>query len=262
MDFGREPWCRRTSPSGAVGRTGSPSRSARPRSPLPGSTDPPRHVADLRVQAPFAQRRRHRFGNAARQPGEGLRAGWSRRAFGADRRDPLRGQSRRPRRCSRELRLADHPQGLRRRPLPAGRGSGGRGDAVLLIVAVLDDEHLRAFQAEAWNLDLDCLIEVHDEPELDRALEAEAEVIGINNRNLDTGFVDVNTTYELITDVPAGKTVVSESGISTREELVELERVGVDAALIGESLMRSPDPAAKVAELAGTGDATSEHFLP
>lgn len=138
----------------------------------------------------------------------------------------------------------------------------GGADAVLLIVAVLDDERLRAFQAEAWGLDLDCLIEVHDEAELDRALEAEAEVIGINNRNLDTGFVDVATTYELITDVPAGKTVVSESGISTREELVELERVGVDAALIGESLMRSPDPAAKVAELAGTGDATSEHFLP
>lgn len=138
----------------------------------------------------------------------------------------------------------------------------GGADAVLLIVAVLDDHRLSAFQTEAWDLDLDCLVEVHSEEELDRALEVEAEVIGINNRNLDTGAVDVSTTYELITDVPAGKTVVSESGISTREELVELERVGVDAALIGESLMRSEDPAAKVAELAGTGDATSEHFLP
>lgn len=138
----------------------------------------------------------------------------------------------------------------------------GGADAVLLIVAVLDDRRLRAFQAEAWELDLDCLVEVHDEAELDRALEAEAEVIGINNRNLDTGVVDVATTYELITDVPAGKTVVSESGISQREELVELERVGVDAALIGESLMKSPDPAAKVRELAGSSDATSEHFLP
>lgn len=138
----------------------------------------------------------------------------------------------------------------------------GGADAVLLIVAVLDDKRLKAFQAEAWDLDLDCLVEVHDEPELDRALEAEAEVIGINNRNLDTGVVDVATTYELITDVPAGKTVVSESGISRRDELVELERVGVDAALIGESLMKSADPAAKVRELAGAGDATSEHFLP
>jgi len=138
----------------------------------------------------------------------------------------------------------------------------GGADAVLLIVAVLDDERLRAFQAEAWELDLDCLVEVHDERELDRALEADAEVIGINNRNLDTGVVDVQTTYDLITDVPAGKTVVSESGISTREELVELERVGVDAALIGESLMKSEDPSAKVRELGGVSDATSEHFLP
>ncbi len=138
----------------------------------------------------------------------------------------------------------------------------GGADAVLLIVAVLDDERLGAFQAEAWELDLDCVVEVHSEEELDRALAIDAEVIGINNRNLDTGVVDVATTYELIRDVPAGKTVVSESGISTRDELVELERVGVDAALIGESLMRSDDPAAKVSELAGTNDATSEHFLP
>jgi len=138
----------------------------------------------------------------------------------------------------------------------------GGADAVLLIVAVLDDKRLKAFQAEAWDLDLDCLVEVHDEAELDRALEAEAEVIGINNRNLDTGVVDVQTTYDLITDVPAGKTVVSESGISHREELVELERVGVDAALIGEALMRSGEPGRKVRELAGSSDSTTEHFLP
>ena len=140
--------------------------------------------------------------------------------------------------------------------------SAARGaDAVLLIVSVLDERRLRDFQAEARELDLDCLVEVHNEPELYRALEAEAEVIGINNRNLDTGVVDVATTYELITDVPAGKMVVSESGISSREELVELERVGVDAALIGESLMRAEDPAAKVSEFAGL-DQTREHQLP
>jgi indole-3-glycerol phosphate synthase len=140
--------------------------------------------------------------------------------------------------------------------------SAARGaDAVLLIVSVLDERRLRDFQAEARELDLDCLVEVHNEPELHRALEAEAEVIGINNRNLDTGVVDVATTYELITDVPAGKMVVSESGISSREELVELERVGVDAALIGESLMRAEDPAAKVSEFAGL-DQTREQLLP
>ena len=126
---------------------------------------------------------------------------------------------------------------------------------------MLDPRRLRDFQAEARELDLDCLVEVHNEAELDSALEAEAEVIGINNRNLDTGVVDVATTYELITDVPAGKMVVSESGISSREELVELERVGCDAALIGESLMRAEDPAATVREFAGL-DETTEHFLP
>ncbi len=140
--------------------------------------------------------------------------------------------------------------------------SAARGaDAVLLIAGVLDQRRLRDFQAEARELDLDCLVEVHNEPELHSALEAEAEVIGINNRNLDTGVVDVGTTYELITDVPAGKVVVSESGISSRAELVELERVGVDAALIGESLMRSEDPSATVREFAGL-DETTEHMLP
>lgn len=138
----------------------------------------------------------------------------------------------------------------------------GGADAVLLIAAVLDDDRLRDFQLKAAELDLDCLVEVHDEDELERAVESEAEVIGINNRNLDTGVVDIQTTYDLITDVPTGTTVVSESGISNREELVELERVGVDAALIGETLMRSEDPEEMVRLLAGMSDATSEHFLP
>jgi indole-3-glycerol phosphate synthase len=134
-------------------------------------------------------------------------------------------------------------------------------DAVLLIAGVLDKDRLREFQARARELDLDCLVEVHNEAELDSALEADAEVIGINNRNLDTGVVDVSTTYELITDVPAGKMVVSESGISSREQLVELERVGVDAALIGESLMRSADPTETVRRFSGL-DETTEHLLP
>lgn len=138
----------------------------------------------------------------------------------------------------------------------------GGADAVLLIVAVLDDRRLVDFQKRASDLNLDCLVEVHSDGELDRALEAGANVIGINNRNLDTGVVDVATTYELIRDIPAGKTVVSESGISRREELIELERVGVDAALIGETLMRSDDPETKVRELAGSGEMTTEHFLP
>jgi indole-3-glycerol phosphate synthase len=122
-------------------------------------------------------------------------------------------------------------------------------DAVLLIVRVLEDEPLRSLYEEARGLDLDCLVEVHDEEELERALLLDADVIGINNRNLDEGGVDVSTTYELMPDVPAGKTVVAESGISERAELEELERVGVDAVLIGSALMVAADPESKAREL-------------
>ena len=122
-------------------------------------------------------------------------------------------------------------------------------DAVLLIVAALGDEDLRSLHREARSIDLDCLVEVHDEGELERALEAGAEVVGINNRNLDDMSVDLATTFELMPDVPAGKTVVAESGISGREELEELDRVGVDAVLIGGTLMTAADPQAKVEDL-------------
>ena len=134
-------------------------------------------------------------------------------------------------------------------------------DAVLLIAAALGDELLRSLYEEARAIDLDCLVEVHDAGELERALEAGAEVIGINNRNLDDMSVDVATTYELMPDVPAGKTVVAESGISGREELEELDRVGVDAVLIGTALMSVPDPEAKVRELTGGEEGTREHLV-
>jgi indole-3-glycerol phosphate synthase len=115
-------------------------------------------------------------------------------------------------------------------------------DAVLLVVAVLDGDELQSLFAEAGNLDLDCLVEVHDAEELEAALDLDADVIGINNRNLSDFSVDLARTFDLLTDVPAGKTVVSESGITTREQVEELERVGVDAVLVGETLMRSDDP--------------------
>jgi indole-3-glycerol phosphate synthase len=135
-------------------------------------------------------------------------------------------------------------------------------DAVLLIVRALSSRELEAMYGEARGLDLDCLVEVHDGEELQLALELDAEVIGINNRDLDAGSVDVTTTYELMPDVPAGKTVVAESGISSRAELEELERVGVDAVLIGSALMRAPDPEAKTRELTGHDEGTREHHLP
>jgi indole-3-glycerol phosphate synthase len=134
-------------------------------------------------------------------------------------------------------------------------------DAVLLIVAALDAEELRALYDQARELDLDCLVEVHDEDELERALEVDADVLGINNRDLDDFTVDVDTTVRLLTDVPAGKTVVSESGYEAREQLDELERIGVDAVLIGEALMRAGEPELAVRELTGDEEATREHYL-
>jgi indole-3-glycerol phosphate synthase len=96
------------------------------------------------------------------------------------------------------------------------------------------------------------VVEVHDEPELECALEVvEADVIGINNRDLTDFSVDLDRTFELLSDVPAGKTVVSESGIHTRHQLDELERVGVDAVLVGEGLMRAADIEAAVRSLTG-----------
>ena len=127
-------------------------------------------------------------------------------------------------------------------------------DAILLIVAALEPDALLELHREARSLDLDVLVEVHDEEQLEVALDVEAEVIGINNRDLDDFTVDIERTYELLSDVPAGKTVVSESGFSTREQLDDLDRVGVDAVLIGETLMRAPDIEAACRELTGGGD--------
>jgi indole-3-glycerol phosphate synthase len=123
-------------------------------------------------------------------------------------------------------------------------------DAILLVVGALSDAELGSLYGIARQLELDAIVEVHDEKELSRALEVDADVIGINNRDLVSFSVDLNVTYELLTDVPAGKTVVSESGIRTRADVEELERVGVDAVLVGEALMRAPDPEAACRDLA------------
>jgi indole-3-glycerol phosphate synthase len=133
-----------------------------------------------------------------------------------------------------------------------------QADAVLLIVAALEPDDLERLHAEARDLDLDVLVEVHDSDELEFALERlDADVIGINNRDLTDFTVDVNRTFELLVDVPAGKTVVSESGIASRAQIEELEQVGVDAVLVGEILMRSDDPEGLCRELAGTEEATT-----
>jgi len=136
-------------------------------------------------------------------------------------------------------------------------------DAILLIVGVLNDSDLSELFLEAGGLDVDCIVEVRTEEELSRALEVGADVIGINNRSFpDGGTVTPDTTFRLMPDVPAGKIVVSESGISSREAVEELERVGVDAVLIGEVLMRAEDPEAKVRELVPEQESTREQPLP
>ena len=132
-------------------------------------------------------------------------------------------------------------------------------DAILLIVAALGEGELAALHAEAKDLDLDVLVEVHDEEELAIALEViDADIIGINNRDLTDLSVDVERTYELLADVPTGKTVVSESGIHHHEQLEDLERVGIDAVLIGETLMRADDPELALRELTGRSG-TEDH---
>jgi indole-3-glycerol phosphate synthase len=122
-------------------------------------------------------------------------------------------------------------------------------DAILLIVGAIPIEELGELHAEARSIDLDVVVEVHDEEDLAQALKIDADVIGINNRDLVDFSVSLSTTYDLLPEIPAGITVVSESGISEREHVEELQRVGVDAILVGEALMRAPDPGAALAEL-------------
>jgi len=100
------------------------------------------------------------------------------------------------------------------------------------------------------------LVEIHDDGELERALELDCDVIGINNRNLEDFSVDIQRTFDLLADVPAGKVVVSESGIYGRGQIEELEQVGVDAVLVGEAIMRAPDPESALRELTNSEEPT------
>lgn len=127
-------------------------------------------------------------------------------------------------------------------------------DAVLLIVAALDDGELRSLDVRARELGLDVLVEVHDDEELERAMGAvDPEIIGINNRDLRDFTVDTARTSKLMAAIPAGKVVVSESGITSAGQLEELEQAGVDAVLVGERLMRAPDPGEALRELKSFG---------
>jgi indole-3-glycerol phosphate synthase len=122
-------------------------------------------------------------------------------------------------------------------------------DAILLIAAVLDATVLRDLRETATALSLDSVVEVHNEEELERALDAGAEIIGINNRSLQTFEVSLATTEKLAPRVPGGILIISESGIDGAEQIRQVERWGIHNFLIGESLMRAPSPGEKLQEL-------------
>ncbi|MBI2936294.1 MAG: indole-3-glycerol phosphate synthase TrpC, partial [Chloroflexi bacterium] len=124
-------------------------------------------------------------------------------------------------------------------------------DALLLIVAILSQQELERLLDLARSLWLQCLVEVHNEEELQRAISAGAEVIGINNRDLRTFHTDLGVAEWLAPRVPKGKVIVGESGISSWSDVVRLHRSGVQAILVGEALVTSRDIAAKMAELLG-----------
>lgn len=124
-------------------------------------------------------------------------------------------------------------------------------DAVLLITAVLELSQIIEYQALAGEIGLDALVEVHTHKEVEQALMAEARTIGINNRNLETFQTDLNVTFSLIKEIPDDLVVVSESAIGTRTEVERLLQAGVDAFLIGESLLKAKDIGQKMKELMG-----------
>ena len=217
-----------------TGREGRPFAEALSR---PGTS------RDRRAQAALAVGRHDPRRRELRRDRPRLRARRRGRDLDPHRGGALRRLARRPARGARRHRAADPPQGLHDRPVPALRGEGGRArTACCWWSARWSSPRSPSLYAQAQELDLDALVEIHDDEELERALELDCDVIGINNRNLEDFSVDIQRTFDLLADVPAGKVVVSESGIHHRGQIEELEQVGVDAVLVGEALMRGAGP--------------------
>ena len=124
-------------------------------------------------------------------------------------------------------------------------------DCILLIAACLDDAQLKDLEAIARSLDMAVLVEVHERSELERALKLKTPLIGINNRNLKTFEVTLDTTLALKAQVPADRLLVTESGIQTRDDVLRMGAAGVNAFLVGEAFMRAPDPGEALAALFG-----------
>jgi len=122
-------------------------------------------------------------------------------------------------------------------------------DCILLIAACLDDVQMAEMEAVAVSLDMAVLVEVHDQAEMSRALKLKTPLIGVNNRNLHTFEVALETTMALQKEVPANRLLVTESGIQTREDVLRLRQAGVQAFLVGEAFMRAPEPGLALAQL-------------
>ncbi len=122
-------------------------------------------------------------------------------------------------------------------------------DCILLIAACLDDAQMKSLEVLAMSLDMAVLVEVHDRAELDRALKLKTPLLGINNRNLQTFEVSLDTTLALVSEVPADRLLVTESGISTPADVARLRGAGVNAFLVGEAFMRAEDPGVALAGL-------------
>ena len=124
-------------------------------------------------------------------------------------------------------------------------------DAILLIAACLDDAQMTDLEAIARSLDMAVLVEVHDAAELARALQLKTPLVGINNRNLRTFEVTLDTTLGMLKDVPADRLLVTESGIHTQADVQKMRDAGVHAFLVGEAFMRADDPGTALATLFG-----------
>ncbi|WP_028604807.1 indole-3-glycerol phosphate synthase TrpC [Ottowia thiooxydans] len=122
-------------------------------------------------------------------------------------------------------------------------------DCILLIAACLGDEQMAELESIAHSLDMAVLVEVHDQPELQRALKLKTPLVGINNRNLRTFEVSLDTTLGMLAEVPSDRLLVTESGISTRADVERLREAGVHAFLVGEAFMRAPEPGEALADL-------------
>ena len=138
-------------------------------------------------------------------------------------------------------------------PIQVEESKAFGADAILLIVRILSDKRLKELISLANDMEMDSLVEVHDMEDLKRAIDSGASIIGINNRDLSSFHVDINTTIELVSYIPDGYIVVSESGISNKDDIEMLRKYRINAVLVGTSIMKSRDIREKVRELIEAG---------